>query len=51
MLIKQTYHRNFEFEMHNVLQNILIVDPNDPHERNIVRVKNMYKDYTNISID
>jgi hypothetical protein len=32
MLIKQTYHRNFEFEMHDVLQNILIVDPDDIHE-------------------
>jgi hypothetical protein len=35
MLINQTYHRNFEFEMHDVLQNIMIVDPNDPEERDI----------------
>jgi hypothetical protein len=51
MLIKQTYHRNFEFEMYDVLQNILIVDPADDQERNIIQVKNFYKDYTNVSID
>jgi hypothetical protein len=51
MLIKQTYHRNFEFEMHDVLQNILIVDPNDLKERDIIQVNNLYKDYKNISTD
>jgi hypothetical protein len=51
MLIKQTYHRNFGFEMHDVLQNILIVDPYDLHERDIIQVKKLYKDYTNFSID
>jgi hypothetical protein len=43
-LIKQIYHRNFEFEIHDVLQNILSVDPNDPHECDIIQVKNIYTD-------
>jgi hypothetical protein len=51
MLIKQTYHCNFEFEMHDVLQNILIVDPDDSHEHDIIQVNNMYKDYRNIIIE
>jgi hypothetical protein len=51
MLIKQTHHRSFEFAMHDVLQNILIVDPNYLHERDIIQVDNVYKDYMNISID
>jgi hypothetical protein len=50
MLIKQTFHRNYKFEMQDVLKNILIVDPTDPNERTIIGVKNLYKDYTNIEI-
>jgi hypothetical protein len=50
MLIKQTFHRNYEFEMQDVLQNILIVDPTDPKERSIIGVKNLYKDYTNVEM-
>jgi hypothetical protein len=37
--------------MHDVLQKNLIADPNDPHELDIIQVKNMYTDYTNVSID
>jgi hypothetical protein len=43
VLIKPTYHRSFEFEMHDVLQNIVIVDPNDTHECDIIQVNNMYR--------
>jgi fructose 1,6-bisphosphatase len=51
MVIKQTYHRSFEFEIHDVLQNTLSVYPNDPQECDIIQVKSLYKDYTNFSID
>jgi hypothetical protein len=50
MLIEQTFHRNYEFEMQDVFKNILIVDPTDPNEHTIIRVNNVYKDYTNIEI-
>jgi hypothetical protein len=50
ILIKHTFHRNYEFEMHDMLQNILIVDTMDPNKRAIIGVKNLYKDYTNVEI-
>jgi hypothetical protein len=50
MLITQTVHRNYEFEMQDVLQHILIVNPTDPNERSIIGVKNLYKNYTNLEI-
>jgi uncharacterized protein YbbC (DUF1343 family) len=41
MLIKQTFHCNYEFDMQYVLQNI---------ERTMIGFQNLYKDYTKVKI-
>jgi hypothetical protein len=51
MLIKQTFDRNYELDMQDLMQKILSVHPTDPNELKIIGVKKMYRDYTNVELE
>jgi hypothetical protein len=50
MLIKHTYHRNFEVEMHDGMQNIMMFDTLDVLQHNNIEFNKIYKDYTTVNI-